>query len=329
MILLARQTSLFIVRQYYGIPAKPDRQIVPRPLSKMAILTSLYGGLNVLYSNLFVTLPIPEDAPGLSEQTIIVTGSNTGLGYETSQHLLRLGVGKLIMGVRNLDKGEKARAELLKATKRSPDTIEVWQVDSESYGSVKKFADRANNLPRLDAVLANAGILTNHFTLSEGNEKTITVNVISVFLLGLLLLPKLRSAPSAGRFVVPNSALHYIAHTKEIVPTKDETIFDRLNDPEQSDMANRYSLSKLLVLYVVRELAERTKLSGKGDVIFNTPNPSYCKSGLLNEPGNTVLPDFMARTTEMGSRAILNGVLAGPESNGHYLNNCHVSWYVI
>ena len=62
-----------------------------------------------------------------------------------------------------------------------------------SFASVKAFSDRANNeLPRLDAVLANAGISTNLYNSAEGFEETLTVNVISTFLLSVLCLPALQ-----------------------------------------------------------------------------------------------------------------------------------------
>lgn len=291
----------------------------------MTVLSSVHGLGSTILSNLFITLPLPVATPDLPNQTIVVTGSNTGLGLEASRHLLRLGVGKLIMGVRNLEKGEKARAELLESTRRDPESLQVWHLDMEKHDSIKAFAHRATTtLPRLDAVLANAGLLAGEFTLSNGTEKTIAVNVVSTYLLFLLVLPKLRQSPSTGRFVVPNSALHYLAPVKDLVGSG--SVFSRLNDPTgHPDMLERYSLSKLLVVFVTRELASRMKVSGKQpSVVVNTPNPSYCKSGLMRDSSSPALPDFLARSTEMGSRALVHGLLAGEESSGQYLTNCHV-----
>ncbi|KAF4448937.1 hypothetical protein F53441_7706 [Fusarium austroafricanum] len=293
----------------------------------MSVASSLYGITNVIYSNLFIKLPYPETTQDLSDKTMIISGSNTGLGFEASQHLLRLGVGKLIMAVRSLDKGEKARKELLQLTKRDPESIEVWNLDMASYESVKSFSARAiAELPSIDVVLANAGLATSsEFSTEEDNERTITVNVISSFLLFCLLLPKLRKSSFPGKFVIPNSATHYWAPIKELVPDeKASPIFSRLNNPETSDMANRYYVSKLLVLYITREIAARLGDSEKSGVIINTPNPSYCKSGLMREKEDQTPPDFLARTSEMGSRALVDGVLAGPESNGKYINNCQI-----
>jgi NAD(P)-dependent dehydrogenase (short-subunit alcohol dehydrogenase family) len=297
----------------------------------MSALSALHGVRSVLVSNLFVKLPIPVKNLELSNQTIIVTGANSGLGFEASIHLSRLGLGKLIMAVRNTAKGEDARTRVLQATGRPETSIEVWPIDMDSYESIKTFATRATQLPRLDGVLANAGIMTDHFGLSEGSEQTLNVNVISTFLLYLLLLPKMRkSGQQTGhvcRYVIPNSALHYMAPLAELEPS-DRSIMDRLNDPKEANMSGRYPLSKLLVLYVVRELAERCHSSGKGPCIINTPNPSFCKSGLAHEAqgsrGFRIAEKLLARSSEEGSRTLVHGLLAGQESDGQYLSNCHV-----
>ncbi|KAM0346007.1 hypothetical protein ACHAPU_006061 [Fusarium lateritium] len=289
--------------------------------------SGIYGIGSTMLSNLFVTLPYPETTLDLSDNVMIVSGSNTGLGFETSQHLLRLGLGKLVMAVRSLDKGEKARQELLKSTKCSPEAIEVWYLDMANYESVKSFAARANSsLPRVDVVLANAGLATSaEFTMAEDNERTITVNVVSTFLLFFLLLPKLGESSFPGKFIVPNSATHYWAPVKELVPNANAgPIFARLNDPKTSLMASRYEVSKLIVLYIVREIAAHLDASEKSSVIINTPNPSYCKSDLLREVPQLAPPDFLARTPEMGSRALVTGIFAGLESNGKYMTNCHL-----
>ncbi|KAL2166981.1 hypothetical protein VTG60DRAFT_1904 [Thermothelomyces hinnuleus] len=322
----------------------------------MAALPALHGAGTIVTSKLFVKLPLPRAHPELPSQTIIVTGSNTGLGFETSRHLLRLGVGTLIMAVRNLDKGERAKEELQASTGRDPGCVQVWHLDMDSYDSIRAFAGRAaSELARLDGVLANAGLMTGTFSTSGGeeggagrHERTINVNVIGTLLLGLLLLPTMRaSARRTGwpcRFVIPNSALHYFAPLRTLqdcLARGDDTI-TRLDDRAAFDadgFYGCYSLSKLLVLYAVRELAARCDASAAsasraGDggprrlLIFNMPNPSYCVSGLERETGNSLSvrtsQKLLARTTEEGSRTLYHGLFAGDESNGQYLNNCHV-----
>jgi NAD(P)-dependent dehydrogenase (short-subunit alcohol dehydrogenase family) len=101
------------------------------------------------------------------------------------------------------------------------------------------FAARAANLPRLDAVLANAGILTTTFSFTEDNEKTISTNVISTFLLALLVFPKLRQSTKqfgiVPRIVIPNSALPYLAPLKELDGKRGE-ILATLNNPKSADI---------------------------------------------------------------------------------------------
>jgi NAD(P)-dependent dehydrogenase (short-subunit alcohol dehydrogenase family) len=297
----------------------------------MSLLSAAHGIGSTVFSNLFIRLPYPN--ADLRGQTIIVTGSNTGLGFESSQHFARLGVGKLIMAVRNLQKGEAARKEILQSSGREENSIEVWELDLNSYTSVKSFAARVAHLRRLDAVLANAGIWATTFDMSEDNEKTITVNVVSNFLLCLLLIPKLRESAEnfniTPRFVIVNTAIHYWTPLKELDP--DANIFTTLNNPKTADIASRYGVSKLLVIFGVRELVERLQTSKKPLVVVNTPNPSYCKSDLLRElPANfgaRVGEKLMARTTEMGSRALVHALLSGRESNGQYMTNCHIQRY--
>ena len=147
--------------------------------------------MGFLYSQFLVTPAYPTKS--IAGQTVIVTGSNTGLGKEAARHLTRLGAAKVILAVRNTKAGEEAKADIEKSTSCAAGTVEVWDLDLASYASVKAFAERASKLPRLDVLLENAGVATYKFAEAEGHERTITVNVISTFLLALLLLPKLKA----------------------------------------------------------------------------------------------------------------------------------------
>jgi NAD(P)-dependent dehydrogenase (short-subunit alcohol dehydrogenase family) len=115
------------------------------------------------------------------------------LGLEVARHFVRLKAAKVILACRSTEKGEVAKADIERTTDRS-NVVEVWQVDLTSFDSVKTFCARAQTLNRLDVVIENAGIGTGKFELFEGYESTITVNVISTFLMALLLLPKLRES---------------------------------------------------------------------------------------------------------------------------------------
>ena len=106
----------------------------------------------------FFSIP-PYPTKKYTGQTIIVTGSNTGLGLEASRHFVRLDAAKVILAVRNLEKGEAAKKSIEESTGRTG-VVEVWQLDLASYESVKDCAKRAQALERLDILVENAGIVT-------------------------------------------------------------------------------------------------------------------------------------------------------------------------
>ena len=125
-------------------------------------------------SSQFTKLPYPEQS--LSGQTVIVTGANTGLGLEAAKHFTRLGAAKVILAVRSLGKGERAKESVEQATGKKG-VVEVWQLDLSSYESVKAFANKAEALPRIDADVENEGDIPATWTVAEGSERSITVNV--------------------------------------------------------------------------------------------------------------------------------------------------------
>jgi retinol dehydrogenase-12 len=184
---------------------------------------------NFLFSQLLVTLPYPtKDFTG---QTIIITGANTGLGFEAAKHFIRLQASKVILAVRNLEKGRLAKESILTTYPNTPETaIEVWALDLSSYDSVKAFGERVQGMKRLDAVLENAGIGTGIWKEVEGNESTITVNVISTELLAFLVLPKLRETAVKynvhPRLSIVASDLHFVVKFPE---RKEVDIFEKLN----------------------------------------------------------------------------------------------------
>lgn len=192
-----------------------------------------------LRSQLFVSLPYPKS--DFSNQTIIVTGSNSGLGFEAARHFIRLKANKVILAVRTLSKGETAAAEISNSTQTPPSHIQVWHLDLSSHDSVKAFGDRVRTLDRLDAVVENAGIMSYIFTLTEGFESHIDVNVVNTVLLGLLVLPKLRESAkkygSTGRLVFVGSDLHLIAKFRE--QNTSGSLLEALNSKEAADMNDR------------------------------------------------------------------------------------------
>ena len=118
-----------------------------------------------------MTPPYPEKQH--SDQTVIVTGANVGLGLEAARHFTRLNAEKVILAVRSTEKGEMAKKSIEETTRRQG-VVEVWPMDLSSYESVKQFAKRVESLKRLDALVENAGIATRIFKMAEDNESTIS-----------------------------------------------------------------------------------------------------------------------------------------------------------
>lgn len=106
----------------------------------------------------------------------------------------------MILGCRSLEKGEAARQDI-EASTGIKGVAEVWSVDLASFDSVKEFCRRAQELERVDVVVLNAGVAVPEFVAADGGFETqIAVNVISTFLIPLMLLPKMRD--TAGRYNV-------------------------------------------------------------------------------------------------------------------------------
>lgn len=146
-----------------------------------------------------------------------MTGANVGLGLEAARHFTRLNAAKVIVACRSVEKGMQAKADIERSLpKASKDVVEAWPLDLASFDSVREFCKRANKLPRLDAVVENAGVImvSPQATMAEGYEYTITVNVISTFLMALMLLPKLRKTASdfntQPRLVIVSSDAHIV-----------------------------------------------------------------------------------------------------------------------
>lgn len=273
-------------------------------------------------------MPLPYPTSDFSGQTYVVTGANTGLGLEAARHFVRLNAAKVIIGCRNVDKGNLAKADIESSTNRKG-VVEVWQVDLSSFDSVKEFCSRVDKLDRIDAVVENAGVATRQFSEAEGYEQQITVNVISTFLMAVLLLPTLRRTATkfnvTPRLVIVSSD----AHRQTSFPARKEpSIFETLKGP--NNMASRYSDSKLLEILVVRELAKEMDLSKKPSVILNCLNPALCRSELFRYaqwPLSWIMPIVLfliARTSEMGSRVLVTAATAGEETHGKYNSDCRV-----
>ncbi|KAI4127298.1 MAG: hypothetical protein LQ338_003258 [Usnochroma carphineum] len=265
---------------------------------------------NFVYGQALDKLPIPTAS--FAGETVIVTGSNTGLAC------------------RSAEKGEAAKKSIVESTKCNFNGVEVWSLDLGSYASVKAFAARATrDLPRIDVQLENAGVAMLRWDWTENNETSLTVNVVSTFLLGFLLLPKLKE--TAAKFNTRPNLTFVVSDTHFFVDFKEknapEGIFNHMNDKSIShNMDERYPNSKLMEVLIIREMAARRSVDSY-PVTINMLNPGLCESELARE-GNMrikIMKFLLARTTEQGSRTLVHAAAAGRETHGEYLNMCKVT----
>ncbi len=143
--------------------------------------------------------PVSADLTG---KTCLVTGASAGIGKATARALAGLGA-RVILAVRNPEKGEAARREILEATGNP--RLELARVDLASQRSIRTFArELAARVPKLDVLVNNAGVWRTRWQAGpDGIELTWATNVLGYFLTTELLLPLLTAA---GRARIVNVA---------------------------------------------------------------------------------------------------------------------------
>jgi len=205
-------------------------------------------------------------------KVVIVTGGNTGIGYETAKGLAKKGA-HVIITSRNLEKGQQAVDKLKKET--SNQKVEFLQLDNSDFKSVRNFAQKfiEKKLP-LHVLVNNAGIASAPYARTvDGNENTLQTNHLAPFLLTLLLLKTLKnSAPS--RIVNVSSSVHYFAtplDLKELVEVKNYDPF------------GVYSTTKLLNIHFTIALQRRLEKEGIHNVYVNALHPGLVQTEIVTQ----------------------------------------------
>ncbi|KAL6890805.1 hypothetical protein GGI43DRAFT_425299 [Trichoderma evansii] len=260
-------------------------------------------------------------------RTYIVTGSNIGLGLEAARHLVGIGAEKVIIAVRNLEAGEEAKKDIEEST-GIKGVAEVWHLDLSSFASVRAFSFKAiESLGRIEAVIENAAVASTSGE-AEGHVLTMTVNVISTFLLAILLLPKLRSdAAKFGytpRINIVSSGVGL--DLGEYWATIADDPLVKMDADTELGMKS-YPASKMMEILAVREIAKLLPVA-RGGVIINSINPGLCVTNLArNAPQEFKdrlkgMWDQAGRTAECGSRTLLGAAVGGQDSHGSYMDDC-------
>ncbi|CCC11842.1 hypothetical protein SMACR_05056 [Sordaria macrospora] len=337
----------------HTLPPRPQRS-QPKPATtrthKLA-RDNLYhprGNTYFFKSQFLTTLPYPSGS--YAGKNIIVTGSNTGLGLEAARHFVRLGCSRMILAVRNLEKGNQAKASIEHSTGCSEGIISVWELDLCSYSSVQSFASRVSaELERVDILLLNAGVcaLKGPWRIVEEDEEAITVNVVTTFLLAFLLFPKLRETArlfpdtvSPGpTMTVVTSLAHTYTDFRLSRTAPEGQLFKSLSSPDRpeamfDDHTDQYFISKLLQIFLVRAMAAECPVEKTG-VTINCVQPGFVKSGLFKFESHVhglfavafgmAMNGLVARSTECGSRTLMHAASQGGKesgTHGGYLSDC-------
>ncbi len=142
----------------------------------------------------------------LTDKTVLITGANSGIGFETARALLSAGA-EVILAVRDPQKGEEVAQRLRSTTENA--NAHVLTLDLSSLQTVKTAAEQfLNRWSRLHILINNAGVMATPQSYTvDGFERQFGTNHLGHFLLAQLLLPALRAAAPA-RVVALSSSGH-------------------------------------------------------------------------------------------------------------------------
>jgi NAD(P)-dependent dehydrogenase (short-subunit alcohol dehydrogenase family) len=221
-----------------------------------------------------------ENIPSQNGKVVIVTGSSSGIGYEAARVLANKEA-KVIIAVRNLDKGETAKEKILSQNENAE--VEIMKIDLSDLSSVKEFADEfVKKYDKLDILINNAGVMIPPYSKTkDGFELQMGTNHFGHFALTLQLLDLIKSTPNS-RIVTVSSGAHKFGNIN----------FDDLNwDSRKYKPMRSYGDSKIANLYFTLELAKR--ISGNdNNALVTAAHPGWTATDLQRHSG---LFDFMNR----------------------------------
>lgn len=255
--------------------------------------------------------------PDQSGKVVIVTGANSGLGYETTKALAAKGA-TVIMAVRTVSKGETARDEILAEIPSAK--LEVMRLDVGDLSSVREFADAFKaKYDRIDILANNAGVMAiPRQETADGFEMQLGVNHLGHFALTGLLLDVIVKTPNARIHNVSSSA-----------NWNGSINFDDLMGEQEYGRWSAYGQSKLANIFFTFELHNRLKAAGY-DTMVNTSHPGLVMTNLqtnsLEMSGGSGLESFlynlagplMAQDISMGVLPQLYGMTAEDAESGKF-----------
>jgi NAD(P)-dependent dehydrogenase (short-subunit alcohol dehydrogenase family) len=256
------------------------------------------------------------EIPDQTGRVAVITGANTGLGYETALALAEHGA-HIVLAVRNLDKGKDA-AKLI--GRRSPGrSVALQELDLKSLDSIRAAANQLrSDYDRIDLLINNAGVMfTPEATTKDGFELQFGTNHLGHFALTGLLLDRLLAVPGS-RVVTVSSTAHLTGRIR----------FDDLQWQHDYSAVGAYAQSKLANLLFTYELQRRLTDT---DTIAAAAHPGVSKTELNRNTSAwlrlvTNTSGLFAQTAAMGALptlraatdpAVLGGQYFGPGGFGH------------
>ncbi|KAK3356621.1 retinol dehydrogenase 12, partial [Lasiosphaeria hispida] len=288
--------------------------------------------LGLIYRQFTRPKPLPAGT-SLTGQVAIVTGSNTGLGFEACRQLLALGLSQLVMGVRSQAKGNEAAAKLRKEFPLADATVTVWILDMESYDSIRAFTAQCATLPRINIVILNAALTKKSYTVSTtGHETLLQVNYLSTALLAILLLPILKAKKTGQGPPVLSLVGSDLMYSSPVKTEKGVSVWAQFDDPKGYNQFLWYGQTKVLLMLFVFQLSQHVD---PNDVIINVPNPGatggtsfFRELPWIVQKIFGILQYFVARRVEVGASTYLDAALAkGKESHGAFVSDWAIKPY--
>lgn len=255
-----------------------------------------------------------ENIPNLTDKTVLVTGGNSGLGFESVKAFALKGA-SVIMACRSVIKGEEAKKQIIRFLPNAD--IVVMELDLADLISVRMFANKVKqNYAQLHILLNNAGIMMVPYGLTkDGFEKQLGTNHLGHFALTGLLLELLSKTP--GSRVVNVSSM---AHKSGIMDFNN-LLFEKGKGYSPMKAYGRSKLSNLLFTYELQRFFERNNI----DTIALAAHPGVADTNLayhlVNKwVYNTLIPlfGFMFQTAAMGALPELRASVDQNAKGGEY-----------
>ncbi|KAA3605550.1 MAG: SDR family NAD(P)-dependent oxidoreductase [Planctomycetota bacterium] len=248
-----------------------------------------------------------DQIPDQNGRTALVTGANTGIGFETALSLARKGA-KVILACRNAEKGQSAVERILQQVPTAEVSLEL--LDLADLNDVQKFSHRVlDKEDRLDLLILNAGVMVPpEGKTAQGFELQFGINHLGHFALVGLLLPLVQAA-SGSRIVVVSSTM----------AAGGKIQFDDLQFEQRGYAAwPAYGQSKLANQLFVQELKRRLRAVGS-TVSVTAAHPGWTRTDLQRNSGFVrFLNPLFSMKPQQGALPTLRAATDPQASTGDY-----------